>query len=287
MGSNGAGRPIVVGVDDAAASFVAATAAAELAAFRQVPLRVVRAVPDPSTSDRDGLRYRLDATGEALRVAVPAASVSTALRAGSPELVLRDESRSAGILVIGAGDEDTVPGAGLGPVATALVRSAHCPVLVHRHAHPDGPVVAGLDGRPGTATLLAAATAAATRRDTRLLVLHAWSRRPDHDDAEQTAEAVAAAERHVLDSYVTGPAGGPPQVPTDARIVQGDPDTALVAASVGASLVVVGRRPRAGRTTGGTAVTVAGAARAPVLIVPLSDYVPARDESARQDVVLV
>ncbi|WP_448628137.1 universal stress protein [Geodermatophilus sp. URMC 64] len=255
-------RPVVVGVDDTPESLAAAAAAAELARARQLPLRLVRALPAGAETVRTAAAGRLDAVRRAVADVLPHDAVTAVVRAGPPDLVLLHESRTAALLVVGPSGGAR---SGLDETAEALVRGAHCPVLLARVLPDEGGVVVGVDGGPGTAALLAAAADVAIRRGTALLVLHAWDR-PCGGSATVEA-AVEQAERELLEGYVRPLREGAPSLPVDLRVVHAPPAEVLVQAAQTAAVVVVGRRP--GRR-GGTVAAVADRAPGPVLVVPLT-----------------
>jgi nucleotide-binding universal stress UspA family protein len=259
--------PVVAGFDDSPASFAAAAAAAELARLTGAPLRLVRAWPADAEPGRAAARQRLDRAATSVATSLPDGAVTAALRSGPPDLVLRDESRAARLLVIGAAGEVAMPGAGLGPVAAALVRRSACPVLLHREAAGGQGVLAGADGGPGTARLLTAAAAGAALRGMPLLILHAWSGRSaaGADDA-----AVSAAEQRFLEGYVAPLRETWPEVAMEVRVVHDRPEAALLDAARTAALVVLGRRDAPARHDGATVATVAAAAPGSVLVVPLT-----------------
>ncbi|MGY1633469.1 universal stress protein [Geodermatophilus sp. SYSU D01186] len=286
MGVTAGRRPVVVWIDGSRASRPAATAAARQARRGLHPLRLVRVVPTTSSGQdaRDTARRaadELDDAGAALRTEAPAAPVTTAVRAGPPDLVLLDESRSARLLVLPAAPQPD-------PVATSLIRRAHCPVLVDRPVPPGAAgVVVGVDGGPGTVALLRAATTEACLRGTALLVVHAWRRHREGRADPRFEAAVTEAERALVEQYVTPVREGHPGVPVAVRVVHGEPRRALLAASTTAELVVLGRRAgRGALRADATAAAVAAGAAAPVLVVPLAPTLPARDRSrARRSAV--
>jgi nucleotide-binding universal stress UspA family protein len=223
--------------------------------------------------------------------------VTTAIRPGPADLVLRDESRTAGLLVLGPAGEGAVPGAGLGPVATTMLRRSVCPVLLPRPAGAGEGVLAGADGGPGTARLLTAAATGAAVRRMPLLILHAWSGRagaPEGDTGPRES-AVAAAEQRFLEGYLAPLRETWPEVAMSVRVVHDRPESALLEAARAAALVVLGRRDHTGRDhtgrdqaaahrraagereAGATVVAVAAAAPGSVLVVPLAGSDPSAE----------
>jgi nucleotide-binding universal stress UspA family protein len=177
---------VVVGFDGGPASVAAAHEGARQARRRLLPLHLVTAEPSVLAGARPGgsgglagalevsargVRHGLDRVREEIAATRSAPSVSAEHTPGRPEQVLVERAGPEGRVVVGAGGSGT----GLGPVPAHLVRSAPCPVLVHRDGDvPDGPVVVGVDCRPGTTELLGAAVDEACVRGTSLVVLHAW-----------------------------------------------------------------------------------------------------------------
>ncbi|WP_336033263.1 universal stress protein [Geodermatophilus sp. FMUSA9-8] len=270
-----AGRPpVVVGVDDGAAMPAVARTAAEVAHRELRPLVLVTAVEHaPDAGRAQGGPWhrallRLATLREDLLPLVPALTVRTVVRAGSAVEVLCEESSRSALLVIGTGNDST----GLGPVARALVRTAGGPLLlVPPHAGNGTDVVAGVDGSPGTTTVLAAAAQEAGTRGRPLRIVHTWHRRPgttasDPRWAAAVASAVAGAERRLVDLQAGHVREGWPAVAVTEDVRPGDATQALLGLSRGAALVVVGQA----RTAAGRVVveTVAAAGRCPVLVVP-------------------
>jgi nucleotide-binding universal stress UspA family protein len=267
--------PVVVGVDGSPAAQAAAETAAQVASRRDLPLRLVRALPTPEPvgrtvpaprvdrdSEREAARTQLEATARSL--GLPGDAVTAVVREGPAELVRLHESRSATVLVVGAGS---------GRVAEALVRRSACPVLVDRPAAAHGTIVVGVTGSTGTAALLAWTAAEAARRGSALLVLHGWSR-PAVEPA-----AVDAAERALCRGYLEPLKAEFPELRVDVRVEHGDPEQYLVRAAAEAELLVVGRRPQADRMS--RAGRVAAAAATPVLVVPLESA----PSTARPDIM--
>ncbi len=166
----------------------------------------------------------------------------------------------------------------------ALVADASCPTVVvkdwedpHR---PRSDVVVGLDGAPDSAGALGLAFRQADRRGCGLIVVNAWSR-----DLDQGVEVVAAElgsphfaieQRRALwvSEELAGWTHEYPDVDVTVSLVQGHAASALVAASDGAELLVVGShgRGRLGRAIlGSVSRTVLEHAGCPVAVVPPGD----------------
>jgi hypothetical protein len=266
-------RPVVVGVDGSDAATAVARTAAEEAARRLLPVRIVQAVPSRTAVPAGpGLEQARAAAVEAL----PAGSVTVVVRDGPVDLVLADESRRAELVVVrGAAGE-------LDPGTAALLRRAACPVLVDRPRPAAGSgVVVGVDGGPGTADLLDAAVMAAALRSTGLAVVHTWTRRREvpGEGGDPHRAAVDEAERDLVEQYVGPRREGHPGVPVTVDVRHGDPADALLAASAAADLLVVGRPSN---SPAPLTVALAGAAACPVLVVPVPrPVVPSQRQGGR------
>ncbi|MEV4822513.1 universal stress protein [Micromonospora sp. NPDC049274] len=194
-----------------------------------------------------------------------------------PTLIRRSET--AFLLAVGdsgmAGSGQCVPAE---TAAVQLAARADCPLLVvRREPPPQGPVLVGVDGSPSSHLALRWAVECAFRRDARLVALRVVESDEDTDAvAEQLSEALARhADRH------TG-------VPTECRVVRGDPGQVLVDTSRSAQLAVVAARgDEPGRAMlGAVAQSLLYHSPAPVVVVrglaemPLTgpDARPARDQ---------
>jgi nucleotide-binding universal stress UspA family protein len=216
--------------------------------------------------------------------------VTAELADGPPDLVLREESASAALLVVGALGMSWATAAGLGSVATALTHGSSSPVLVHRTPQAGQRrrgVVVGLDGGPGSPSVLAAAAEAAVLRQVPLRVVHAWQqlteddgqplrRRPD-DAATQRAERADVAE------MVTELRADQPGLDVDLAVLTGRAGPVLASAARSAEVLVVGRLPVApGRLPGPTSHSLVQRAACPVLVVPVpacSHLVPSASDA--------
>jgi nucleotide-binding universal stress UspA family protein len=124
------GRPVVVGVDGTPAANAAVTAAAEEARLRSAPLIAVHAShrsmyadrrPEPLLSGPMGDEAVLDGL-EVLRLHMDA----------EPRAALVALSRQASVVAVGGRGRGGLTGFLLGSVGQALIRRAHCPVLIAR-----------------------------------------------------------------------------------------------------------------------------------------------------------
>lgn len=217
----------------------------------------------------------------------PDLEVGTHVERSMASYALAQASKTADLVVVGArGAHAPMRVRALGGTADAVVQHAHGPVAVitdHTEFTPDGPVVVGVDDSPeGEAALRMAASEAATR-GVRLRAVHAfdvaaWMVGPMDAGFDivpmlgEVHQQVEALVRHGVrdhpDLEVTV------EVPTDRAA------SALIEASRGASVVVVGARGLGGFVgllLGSTSRTVVREAHAPVIVVRADDRTVPRE----------
>jgi len=138
-------------------------------------------------------------------------------------------------------------------------------------------VVVGVDGSGHADAALAFALDEARLRHGMLRVVHAWQYLPMVAEPMAALPAtpfdeLAAAARAVVDEAMVRVAGpGAVDVPVEVRIVEGPAGTALLDASAGADLLVVGSRGRggfAGLLLGSVSQQVTHHAHCPVVVLP-------------------
>jgi nucleotide-binding universal stress UspA family protein len=255
--------PVVVGVNGTSAGLAAVRLAARESVARHRPLRVVHAFAWPAYDASatgepyDDLRHR---AAEVLERAVttatrssPAARVSGYLVDGMPTRVLLQQSRTAGLLVLGDDDLAATVRLPTDSVLVQVVARAQCPVLVARGVGPsDGPVIVGVDGSPASVQALRYAVAEAALRHASVEALHV---REPKENGEPDTEDDEAAARDLLDAVLAdadlphavpfrsvGLHAGAPPVPIRSRLLIGDPAEVLIRQSARARLLVVGPR---------------------------------------------
>jgi len=263
-----AGR-IVVGVDGSAHARQALRFALAEAALRGARVVVVGswAVPPLAATGVgmipafDLLRTELaDSASEVLsrelaEVADAAAGVEVEqhLAQGDAAGVLVEAAAGAELLVVGSRGRGGVTGTVLGSVSRACLHHAPCPVAVVHDAGPTerSRIVVGVDGSPGASAALEWACAEARLRDVGVYAVCAYDEpwgiaSLGMSSAAAVAElrtALAADAEGALDAAQTA---APEGVGVTGEAVQGAAGPALVSASDGSALLVVGSRGRGG-----------------------------------------
>ncbi len=291
-------RPVLAGVDGSERSLAAADWAAREAVSRGVPLLVVHAsppllggvVPGPAaqTLRQVGERMLQRVTAD-LGARHPDLEVRGEQTADAPPDALLARAHEAGLLVVGARGSGGFEGLAVGSVALRVAAAAACPLVLV----PERPlaafgrgtgaaagaagIVAGFDAHRPVGEVADFAFAGARARGIALRVVQAW-RLPaeavsprtlfvtEEDRAtweDQEVQLMSDALRTWQDKY--------PEVSVRADVVLLHPAEALVNASEGADLLVVGRRTRpdaAEGRLGPVTHAVLHHARCPVAVVP-------------------
>jgi nucleotide-binding universal stress UspA family protein len=290
-GSGGGRHDVVVGVDGSAEALRAVRWAAREARRRDVALRLVAAHEPVSeatahrTSEHrfaEVLRREaadaVAAAAAAAEEAAPGVAVEDRVTAGQPVDVLRAESATARLLVLGDRGRGRLEGAIAGSVAVAMTTQARCPVVVvrgERSADVAGsglPVVLGVDGSATSEAATEFAFAAAAARDVPLVAVHAWwdpvvgpvlARLVD-------VEAVESDERRLLAERLEGWRAKYPGVRVETVVSRDFPAHVLLRQATQAQLLVVGSRGRGelgGLVLGSVSNALVHRARCPVAVV--------------------
>jgi nucleotide-binding universal stress UspA family protein len=178
---------IVAGIDGSHAAINAATWAAREAVSRDVPLRLIHAIPERQADAPAGDEHLDIEYGEtALRAACAAlhglgapVKIETDLVHGSPARVLIDESRDAAMLCIGSVGIGRVARRVLGSTADKVARQAHCPVAVIRSGREgadssSGSIAVVVDDSPGNDVVVANGFREARLRKAPILAMGVW-----------------------------------------------------------------------------------------------------------------
>ncbi|MFF8395250.1 universal stress protein [Streptomyces sp. NPDC016172] len=260
--------PVLAGLDGSEGAAAAADWAAREAALRGVPLRLLHASPPlPGTAVpgpvADRLRHMgarlLQRTVAELTDRYPDLQVEDAQADDPPACALLTAARDAGLLVVGTRGTGGFEGLAVGSVALRTAAAAPCPVVFVPHrpgAFIEGTpaagrgrqVVLGFDAHRPVGEVAAFAFSAAEARKARLRVVQAWafpaeSVSPrtlvvtEEDRAaweDQEVLRLSDALRPWQEKY--------PRVVVGADVMLLHPAEALLNASRGADLLVVGRR---------------------------------------------
>ncbi|MGW7529205.1 universal stress protein [Streptomyces sp. NPDC054783] len=249
--------PIVVGVDGSEPSLRAVDWAADEAALRGAPLRLVYAslweryegalLAQELDKPLEEVMAR-DVVGtaeERARRRRPELKVTTDVLPEEPEYGLVRESGAALAMVLGCRGRSGMAEALLGSVSLTVAGHAHCPVIVLRGAHDNrarsgirGRIALGVGEQPTGSAAVRFAVEEASLRGVPLQAVRAW-RRPAHATPHsQRQQAVELLEQALRDV--------PAELDADRRTVEGHARDALIAVSREADLLVVGARRRHG-----------------------------------------
>ena len=298
MSINIVGHPIVVGVDGSASALHAAGWAANEAARRGVPLRLVHGVdvsvyiaadigrPSASTNFFEVLesagRRCLAEAAAMVRQAHPQLDVAVDLLSGHPVPLLIDLSQTARLMVLGSRGLGGFSGILAGSTAVALVTHGHCPVAVVRGRASDeappvqGPVVVGVDGSPASEAAIAMAFEEASWRNVDLVAVHTWidfSSDYSYAYAHQFIvdwNRIETEERELLAQRLAGWQEKYPDVTVHRVITRDRPVHHLLEHAAEAQLLVVGSRGRggiAGMLLGSTSQALIYHSPCPLLVV--------------------
>lgn len=268
------GKPVVVGYDGSDTSRRALDWALATAGRREIPVVVVHAftLPMPPVpvapgyagpnegALREGAEAVLAEAAEHAARLAPDVEVSTRLVSAPAALALLDGIEDAEMVVVGSRGLDGFSELLVGSTGVQLATHAPCPTVVirpqHRPVEPGpeaGRVVVGVDGSPLSETALAFGYEEASMRGVGLTALHAWDT-PVLDAGgrgaglphETVREIGAAEESVVLSESLAGYREKYPDVDLRQRVDHQKAAKALIAASAGAELLVVGSRGRGG-----------------------------------------
>ncbi|MFG2969446.1 universal stress protein [Streptomyces sp. NPDC048288] len=257
--------PLVVGVDGSEPSLRAVEWAADEAALRGTPLRLVHAslweryegispagaLAEPS--EQVMAEDIVEAAARRARGRQPEVKVSSEVLPEEPEYALVRESRDAGLLVLGSRGRHGLTEALLGSVSLTVAAHAHCPVIVLRG---DQDTRGGGAGRHGRILLGVGDRREAVRfalreaelRGAELAAVRAWWCPPyETTDLPLLAGAPARAHEQAAAERLAEALGEAPEGLTlRRRTVEGHARQVLSAASRDADLLVVGARRKSG-----------------------------------------
>lgn len=259
---------IVVGVDGSQDSMLAVAWAADEAAWRHRPLRIVHAVPswlhDKNVDPRlVAVREWLLADGQsvvgaavdAARARADGLDVAGEVIPGGASRALLEQAREASMVVIGGRGVGTVAGLLLGSTALQVVSHAPVPAVVVRNTEPlaRNEIAAGVDGLPVSEPALAFAFEEAALRGARLRVVHVWSGPGRTGPGGVTplvydAELVTAEHTRWLNEALAPWREKYPEADVVTEVIHGRPVRILSGVSARTDLLVVGTRGLGGFT---------------------------------------
>lgn len=257
---------IVVGTDGSRDGMRAVVWAADEAASRGCPLRVVHAVApwlyernvDPRLlSVREWLlaggQEIIGAAVEAARTRAEGIDVAGEVVPGGASRALLERSRDASMVVVGGNGVGTVAGLLVGSTALQVVSHATVPAVVVRHVEPvaRGEIAVGVDGLPAGEPALTFAFEEAGVRDVRLRAVHVWSDPGTTGPGGVTplvydTEVVTAEHTGRLNDALAPWREKYPDVEVVIEVVHGRPVRILSGVSARSDLLVVGTRGHGG-----------------------------------------
>lgn len=223
-------KRVVVGIDGSDAAINAAKWAVTEATSRDIPLRLIYAVPERQAGGAaDDVSLDVEYGESALRAAAAAlhamgepVKVETDVVHGSSESALIDESRHAAMVCVGSVGIGRVARKVLGSTADAVARKANCPVAIIRtdrgaEAPASGWIAAVVDDSPGNDAVLEHGFREARLRKAPILALGVWRwglgeipyRQLDHRLGRWVSQypevhVQPAAARHGAADFLTG-----------------------------------------------------------------------------------
>jgi nucleotide-binding universal stress UspA family protein len=248
-------RPILVGYDGSDSATAAVDWALAQGLRTAAPVQLVHAfewpmlpaLPSVPQFWPDEIRQKAeqmvqDAAADAMR-SCPGVDVTATVVDGPPAAVLREQSRSASVVVLGNRGHGAVAQLFIGSTSLAVAMHGHCPVVVVRGDRPpaDAPVIVGVDGSPCSLVALRYAVEQAVARSVPLQAVRVWAP-PSRPPAALDQQTALWAEKTALEETLKQWRRSFPTLLASARAVTGSPGRILVEASRDAQLVVVGSR---------------------------------------------
>lgn len=282
---------VVVGVDGSDQATAAISWAAIQATCEGRPLVLVHAAslpspnwlghgdmstPDFETAVREGADSMLADAEDWAKKASPDLEVHRLLLVEDPRNVLFRLSERSACIVVGSRGRGPVRSLLLGSVGVALVRHAHCPVVVTRPTkrEPDLGVVVGINARAETPRTLEFAYQQAASRQLPLTVVHVVADTPAAVPAAYVDIAPTNREmeehRRMTAELISGMREQHPDVDVRTEVGHGHPQHVLTTLGDRSELLVVGaHEPGLGEL--GLTTSIVEHAHCPVAVVPASD----------------
>jgi nucleotide-binding universal stress UspA family protein len=238
--------------------------------------------PDAIDELLERLQAAAQTRAEETRQAHPGLEVVVKVALGSPASVLIESSANADLIVVGSRGMGGFRGLLVGSVGVQVASNSTCPAVVVRKepAPTASTVVVGVDGSELSLAALDFAFAMADRRGWRVLAVHAWEI-PAYDVLAAPSgpppldlEDFAAGEERAFAESLAGLRERYPSVEVEQRIIKGPSVHAILDASDGAALIVLGTRGRGeflGAVLGSVSQGVLHRATVPVAVISAGD----------------
>ena len=294
-------RPIVVGVDGTDQGRLAVRYAVLEAQRLGCGLRLVHATPETvpmapmvpliSVDTLDQVSHRIVNEGKQLAYDVTDGEIQVEklVQSGSRVHILMGAAEDARLIVLGHRDRSILGRFFTSSTCTGVASRAHCPVVcvptIWTPGSRHGRVVVGVEGPEHSQDAMGVAFAAAAERKAKLTVLHAWKLQSPYDDIIVSRAAVEewkGSATAMLEQVLGDWREAYPEVDVEIDVRHQHTAPALVGATEGADLLVLGRRGRGapfGIHLGSTARTLIRESRCPVEIAPprlSQDILPSR-----------
>lgn len=260
-------RPIVVGYDGSVGGRDALAFAAEAATPRSAPVHLLHAwlprqqpvaytfgAPGGRPGSPEAVGRTVLADGvDRLKGVWPGLDATPILVRGTAAEALLERADGAQMLVVGSRGLGGFAGLLLGSTSLHVAGHAACPVVVVRPAAPDeapgpeaGRVVVGLDGSPAATTALGFGFEQASARHIGLTAVFSLASQGARSDAGLSVLDLLVVDAEtgtaMLDATLADWQKKYPDVDVRTRVEPGHAVRALVEASTGAALLVVGSR---------------------------------------------
>ena len=295
--------PVVVGVDGTQQGLNAVQFGVAEAMRAGCGVRLVHVLPELAAASSivpfagfevfDEVARKIMREAEQVARAAGPVPLEKVVRTGPRVHVLVQESEDGRLVVMGHRDRSMLGRVFTASTSTGVATRARCPVvcipLVWAPSTDRRQVVVGVENPEHAYEVLSHAFVAAAGRRAPLRVLHTWKLQRPYDDlvvsaqeAERWTEALADRLRASLHDL----RGAYPEVEVDVDVRHQDPAAALLGATEGAELLVLGRRGHGapvGLPMGSVARAMIREARCPVEITPMH---PAHLDTSTADLAL-
>ncbi len=241
--------------------------------------------PDTDLLPADGTRTRIGDEIERARSQFPSVAFSAEIAQAAPLAAVVAHTAAGQLLVFGIAPMTQRESHLRWSIQTRVAAIAHGPVVLvpppadaNEETRRSAEIVVGIDGSRGEEVLIRTAAEEAQRSGSRLRLVHAWSV-PSMWEAEESLDddvliRLESSHRALLDETVRAVGIRYPAIHVAGTLTQGEASEAIISASLGAALVVVGRHrlERYERLfLGSVSHSVLLSISAPTLVLPLTD----------------